>query len=203
MPSPVDISGQFFGRWRVIGPAPGRNKHRSRLWRVRCQCGHCAERTTAELCSGKSQSCGCLRAELLAQRNRHAPRNSTGKRIARPKPSRRCNHCQKSYQPLRSSSKYCSEKCRGRAQWTRIAADPQRKKDHARRVTAAYKRDTYVEHESCAECGKPFCGPPQRLYCSRDCLEAVIRSGTYRRAFLRRRAEAELAALKAEMEERS
>lgn len=202
MPTPLDLRGQSFGRWRVIGPAPERSKHRCRLWIAECQCGTRARRSTSELRCGKSLSCGCWRGELLAERNRNVQRDRSGRRICKPKPPRHCDHCGREYEPKRSRSKYCSDECRARARWRKIAADPQRKAAHARRVTEAHKRDTYVDHDACAECGKPFRAPPQRRYCSRDCLGCVIRSGKYRRAFLRRRAEMELAAINKELEDR-
>lgn len=189
------VTGQTFGRWRVLGCA-GRNSGRHALWHVQCQCGTRAIRSASDLRWGRSQSCGCLRAEQLAASNR------AGNKPARERPSRPCDCCGQSYRPQRSTSRYCSRQCRGRAGWQRIAGNPRRKMDHSRRVTEAKKDAIHVLHDACAGCGKPFRAAPSRRHCSSQCRETVIASGKYRSAFLRRRAEAELAAIAAEMEDR-
>lgn len=175
MPTPLDLTGQTFGRWRVLGAA-GRNGHRQRLWQCLCDpelggCGRLAERTAPDL--RKSLSCGCLRGEQVAERNRR----------------------RKGQRPRKVRTD-------GPARWARVAADPAKKAAHARRVTEANKAATYVRHSACAHCGRPFVGPPTRLHCSRECLDAVIASGKYRGAFHRRRVVAESAALAAELQRR-
>jgi len=63
----IDLRGQQFGRLTVLERAPpeGRNAR----WRVRCECGD--ERTVRSfsLRSGETRSCGCLQAELVAERS--------------------------------------------------------------------------------------------------------------------------------------
>jgi hypothetical protein len=61
-----DLSGRKYGRWTVKTPAPRLN-NRTR-WFCVCDCG--AETTVASchLKSGKSASCGCLKAEQTAKR---------------------------------------------------------------------------------------------------------------------------------------
>lgn len=58
-----------YGRWTIIGRA-GRDKHRTALWLCRCLCGTKRPVQQQSLTSGKSTSCGCLRTEQKAQRNR-------------------------------------------------------------------------------------------------------------------------------------
>jgi hypothetical protein len=195
-----NLTGRDFGRWHVLGPA-GINKHRNRLWHVRCSCGTEAERTLGDL-RRKSQSCGCLRAEQLAERNRNVRYNPVTNRAKKAKPPRPCDHCHQQYVPYRSRSKYCSTACKSRAAWEQIAADPERKAAHNRRVCDERKRDTHVDHPACEQCGEPFRGPPERLHCSRECLDAKIASGVYRNAFHKKRAAGELAALRTELERR-
>lgn len=43
----------------------GLNKHRSRIWECKCDCGNIVYVTTASLTSGNTKSCGCLHAESL------------------------------------------------------------------------------------------------------------------------------------------
>lgn len=69
---PIDLTGQVFGLWRVIGAA-GKDAGGRLLWRCRCSCG--AERVVASsnLRSEKSTSCGHdrgvkRRADITGQR---------------------------------------------------------------------------------------------------------------------------------------
>jgi hypothetical protein len=68
-----DLTGQTFGRWTVAG-LDRSTKKKSRgwhhYWRVRCRCG--VERTVNQddLKRGKSQSCGCLNRERMAEGRR-------------------------------------------------------------------------------------------------------------------------------------
>jgi len=68
MPKLQDISGQRFGRWLVVGPAPRRKPpqiDRNWYWICRCDCGQERIVSGISLKDGRSQSCGCLRKELL------------------------------------------------------------------------------------------------------------------------------------------
>lgn len=65
-----DLAGRSFGRLFVLRrSAQATDANRHALWDVRCSCG--AEKTLPShyLLTGDSQSCGCLKAELLAARN--------------------------------------------------------------------------------------------------------------------------------------
>lgn len=70
----IDLSGQRFGRWLVL-EMTGRlltkaGPHGASLWRCRCDCGTVKDKVLySALIKGKSQSCGCLRKELISQPN--------------------------------------------------------------------------------------------------------------------------------------
>lgn len=59
-----DLEDQSFDRWTVIAYA-GVNEFEQSLWLCRCECG--TERVVAgsRLTTGRSRSCGCLRAESI------------------------------------------------------------------------------------------------------------------------------------------
>ena len=63
MPSLIDLTGQTFGRWKVIGKAPN-GGYGCGWWLCRCNCG--TERAVAGggLRDGRSSSCGCLHREI-------------------------------------------------------------------------------------------------------------------------------------------
>ena len=67
----VDLTGQSFGRWTVIGRAPssgtGKESTRAR-WFCRCECGGEGDVSGRDLRAGKSQSCGCLKLQQLKAR---------------------------------------------------------------------------------------------------------------------------------------
>lgn len=65
-PKLIDLSGQAFGRLQALSFYDTR-KDRAR-WLCRCSCGTEVIIPTADLRSGHSQSCGCLRAELKSAR---------------------------------------------------------------------------------------------------------------------------------------
>lgn len=61
----IDLTGKRFGRWTVIAEFTGPRKGQTR-WHCRCDCGK--EKSAVlygSLVKGHSQSCGCLRRELL------------------------------------------------------------------------------------------------------------------------------------------
>lgn len=62
----IDLTGQRFGRWVVIGMGPtqvSEKGNRKLLWRCRCDCGNEANVAGGNLRRGKSMSCGCLQRE--------------------------------------------------------------------------------------------------------------------------------------------
>lgn len=65
----IDMTGQRFGRWLVVGRAerPANSSNRDARWEVICDCGNRCVVTRTSLVSGESQSCGCLQRELASQ----------------------------------------------------------------------------------------------------------------------------------------
>jgi hypothetical protein len=64
-----DLTGRVFGRLTVLGRGADRptpNGLREIRWRCLCVCGGTTEAIKANLTHGRTQSCGCLRQELLA-----------------------------------------------------------------------------------------------------------------------------------------
>lgn len=58
----IDITGQKFGRLRVVGFAQ-KTKDRQFMWKCVCDCGNEVEVRGYSLRSGNTQSCGCLQKE--------------------------------------------------------------------------------------------------------------------------------------------
>lgn len=68
--------GTKVGRWTILEET---RKEGKKHYRCRCDCGNVREVYYSTLEKGKSQSCGCLRAELIRAR----AENLTGKRFGR------------------------------------------------------------------------------------------------------------------------
>lgn len=72
MPALIDLTGQTFGRWTVLGlarPKPGRT-----MWRVQCECGAKGEVSGVALTHGRSGEClRCSRDRAMPDRA-HATR---------------------------------------------------------------------------------------------------------------------------------
>lgn len=66
----AELDGERFGRLVVV-KCLGSDKHKKRQWLCLCDCGNTSVITTGQLRKG-TQSCGCLRKEMLAERNRNA-----------------------------------------------------------------------------------------------------------------------------------
>lgn len=71
-----DLSGKRFGKLTVRGDSGLRSRSGNRLWWCRCDCGGTSAVSKANLLRGLTKSCGCLRREGVAARNRAR----TGKR---------------------------------------------------------------------------------------------------------------------------
>lgn len=70
MPNFIDLTGQRFGRWTIIGRAPTRHtKSGSRIpmWNCVCDCGVKREVRAQHLKSGATKSCGCLKSEINSE----------------------------------------------------------------------------------------------------------------------------------------
>lgn len=63
----IDLTGQRFGRLTVIQRAE--NKGVITRWLCECDCGNEKVIRAQDLKEGKTQSCGCLRSELVSERN--------------------------------------------------------------------------------------------------------------------------------------
>lgn len=77
----VDLTNRLFGRLKVISYAgqlssSNANSH----WNCKCQCGETVTVSYCNLVSGKTQSCGCLREELIFDNPRYDLR---GKRFGK------------------------------------------------------------------------------------------------------------------------
>lgn len=68
MPKKLDLTGQRFGRLTVTEPAP--NKGKRTQWKCICDCGNEYIALTDSLRSGRLQSCGCLKREILIENNK-------------------------------------------------------------------------------------------------------------------------------------
>ena len=64
MPAFIDLSGKIFGRLKVVNRAKI-NKRNKPAWLCKCDCGNLIEVAGNELRVGNSNSCGCLRKDLL------------------------------------------------------------------------------------------------------------------------------------------
>lgn len=60
-----DVTGQRFGRLVAIR-SDRRDRHHNRVWLCRCDCGAEIETPVGRLVTGNTQSCGCLRADVMA-----------------------------------------------------------------------------------------------------------------------------------------
>lgn len=67
----IDLTGQTFGRWYVLGRDWARKGDKA-YWLCKCLCGNPEIRSVAgsALRRGESQSCGCLAREKSSQRNK-------------------------------------------------------------------------------------------------------------------------------------
>lgn len=76
MPQKLDLTGQKFGRLKVIRES-GRNKFKQIEWLCLCDCGKEVSVVVARLNSGHTQSCGCLLVERSAEaRTKHGCRHT-------------------------------------------------------------------------------------------------------------------------------
>ena len=62
-----DISGKRFGRLVAVSPM---NKGKIFYWKCKCDCGNTAEVLPQHLKRGLIKSCGCLRTDVSAQKNK-------------------------------------------------------------------------------------------------------------------------------------
>jgi hypothetical protein len=65
VPNRIDLTGKVFGKLHVITPEKANGGFTR--WRCRCDCGNECVVRTANLRSGTTRSCGCLRKERLSK----------------------------------------------------------------------------------------------------------------------------------------
>lgn len=63
MPALVDLTGETFHSWRVLGRAASRSG--STFWRCRCSCGETKDVNARSLVHGKSKTCGHSREKRI------------------------------------------------------------------------------------------------------------------------------------------
>ena len=97
MPKPIDLTGQYFGYWKVIERFAN-TEGRCTKWLCECKCGTRKVVNGATLRNGTSKSCGCMRTELLIGRVRtHGKRKTRLYRIWARMIQRTTNKNQKDY----------------------------------------------------------------------------------------------------------
>ena len=67
MPAFIDLTRQTFGRLTVINRST--TKVNRVYWNCLCSCGNVSISQSSHLRTGKSQSCGCLKRELIGKRS--------------------------------------------------------------------------------------------------------------------------------------
>lgn len=70
-----DLTGLKYGRLTVIREGNGRRTSsgvRRVTWICQCSCGNVIETTAVNLTNGDTKSCGCLKSDITAERNRTA-----------------------------------------------------------------------------------------------------------------------------------
>ena len=65
----INLAGQAYGRWTVLGPSSHRGRNRNQYWECRCSCGTEQVAGSSALRSGHSKSCGCLNLDAIRERN--------------------------------------------------------------------------------------------------------------------------------------
>jgi hypothetical protein len=63
----IDITGQTFGRLTALRYL--RTQPNGAVWLCQCSCGSTVETRPAQLRSGNTNSCGCLKSEVVAAKN--------------------------------------------------------------------------------------------------------------------------------------
>ena len=66
-----NLTGQKFDRWTVVAFAGVR--HDEGFWQCKCDCGTIRNVKAGQLRSKASRSCGCLRKEILRQKQKRGP----------------------------------------------------------------------------------------------------------------------------------
>ena len=91
MPKMKNLTGMQFGRLSVVNHS-GISPNGAHQWFCRCKCGGSTTTTTAMLTHGRSKSCGCLSAELSAERATKHGASKSGAYRSWAKMLARCNN---------------------------------------------------------------------------------------------------------------
>ena len=94
----VDMIGQRFGRWLVLARA--KNRGQNIYYLCRCDCGEFKVISGNSLRIGKSQSCGCLRKEIISEANKDKPKSKEHcKKISESRMGKYCGKDSPNYNP--------------------------------------------------------------------------------------------------------
>lgn len=66
----IDLTGNTYGRLKVLHKDNERKTKSGSYWICECECGNIKSVKSSSLRSGDIQSCGCLRNEKVAQRKK-------------------------------------------------------------------------------------------------------------------------------------
>lgn len=78
----IDLTGKKFGRFTVIKREKN-NSHGQAMWECECECGKRKVVAGYNLRNGNSQSCGCLKNELIAEKGKQNAVDLTNKRFGK------------------------------------------------------------------------------------------------------------------------
>lgn len=84
MPIKKDLIGQKFGRLKVLSEG-GKHRSGSILWNCHCDCGNNKIVSSKHLKHGNTNSCGCLKLEIITARKLPYRKSAYQKVIKRPK----------------------------------------------------------------------------------------------------------------------
>jgi hypothetical protein len=65
----IDMTGERFGRLRVIGRSPENNAQRRALWECVCDCGNTTVLPRKDLTTGNTRSCGCFARDWTVEKH--------------------------------------------------------------------------------------------------------------------------------------
>ena len=78
----IDLTGQTFGRWKVLNFVKIDKKTRNAIWHCQCNCENHTERDLLgyQLTTGISTSCGCYQKEKAIITGRNKAKDLTGQK---------------------------------------------------------------------------------------------------------------------------
>ena len=93
----IDLTGKFFGEWLVLAVAKERTKYGHIKYVCECACGEIREVPRANLTTGASTSCGCVKIERQTKHG-HAVRGAKSSAyVSWDKMKSRCNSSHPNY----------------------------------------------------------------------------------------------------------